>query len=220
MQVCEKAVQWEWGRGSEKTMQNLSLLSAAVVAVVAAGVAAHEPDTMPEQLAVHSVEIERAFVSRKADMNAVAISNDATLISVAAVDHIPLTIDDPLDPSTVAYDLTMTWMKGDEWQQKVNAFKAKYQDWENTNGGDIGQYLNDRLVMVAMGAANGKIDSLKNGFIWLAYYKEFNQQVPTLVSTIMRDHKTSLMRLFKDFTWEKASQYVKNKEWRSDKVKQ
>jgi hypothetical protein len=200
-------------------MQNLSLFSAAVLVTVAAAVAAHEPDTMPERLSLRAVEMDRAFVSRKSESNAVSISTDALMVA-APLDRIPLTIDDPLDPSTVAYDLTMTWMKGDEWHQKVSALKAKYQDWENTNGGDIGQYLNDRLVMVAMGAANGKIDSLKNGFIWLAYYKEFNQQVPSLVSTIMRDHKSSLMRLFKDFTWEKASQYVKNKEWRSDKVKQ
>ena len=59
----------------------------------------------------------------------------------------------------------------------------------------------------------------QNGFVWLAYYKEFNQQVPTVVATVMRDHHASLLRLFKDFTWEKASQYVKNKEWRKDNQK-
>jgi hypothetical protein len=201
-------------------MRNLSYLLAGTFFLIGA-VAAHEPDTMSERAvqyavpAQYSPPVERASEIKKTEQFAMSVSNEAALVN-PATQHIPLTVDDPFDASSVAYDLTMTWMKTDEWQQKVTAFKAKFQDWENTNGGDIGQYLNDRLILVAMGCANGRIDSLKNGFVWLAYYKEFNQQLPSIVSNVMKEHHASLTRLFKDFTWEKASQYVKNKEWRKD----
>ena len=176
---------------------------------------------MPDPVLLKNASVDREAEISKSEHIAISVSSDATQ-NVAvdpATQTVALTLDDPLDPSGVAYDLTMSWMKTDEWQQKVAALKAKFQDWESTNGGDIGQYLNDRLVLVAMGCANGRIESIKNGFVWLAYYKEFNQQVPTVVATVMRDHHSSLMRLFKDFTWEKASQYVKNKEWRKDIAK-
>ena len=189
--------------------------------------AAHEPDTMPDPVSIKFSPVapsDREAEISKTEHPAISVSSDlAQSAQPAPVDpatqKVPLVIDEPLDASGVAYDLTMTWMKSDEWQQKVATLKSKFQDWESTNGGDIGQYLNDRLILVAMGCANGRIDSIKNGFVWLAYYKEFNQQVPTVVATVMRDHRASLLRLFKDFTWEKASQYVKNKEWRKDFAK-
>ena len=137
-----------------------------------------------------------------------------------AGEKISVAVEDPFDASSVAYDLTMTWMKSEEWQKKVAALRTLFKDWEKINGGDMGQYLNDRFVIVALSAGSGKVDSLKNGFVWLAYYKEFNQKVPSVVSKVLRDHKSSLELLFKDFTWERASQYVRNKEWRRDYEKQ
>jgi hypothetical protein len=129
---------------------------------------------------------------------------------------VPLKIEEPLDPSEVAYDLTMSWMKSDEWKKKVKTFKSRFDDWEASTDGDMARYLNDRLICVALGCASGKIESLKDGFAYLALYKEFNQQVPSLVEKIFREHRQSLLKLFAEFTWERASEYVKNKEWRKD----
>jgi hypothetical protein len=129
---------------------------------------------------------------------------------------VALKIEEPLDPSQVAYELTMSWMKSDEWKKKVKTFKSRFDDWEASTDGDMARYLNDRLICVAMGCASGKVESLKDGFAYLALYREFNQQVPGVVEKIFRDHRQSLLKLFAEFTWERASDYVKNKEWRKD----
>src|SRR5438552_1303249 len=34
---------------------------------------------------------------------------------------IPLKIEEPIDPAEVAYDLTMSWLKPDEWKAKVKS---------------------------------------------------------------------------------------------------
>jgi len=151
----------------------------------------------------------------------IAVSVQTPPVVSPDAQKIVLKIDDPLDASGLAYDLTMSWINSEEWQRRVVAMRKHFNDWEESNGGDgdMGRYLNDRLIVIALGAATGKVDSLKNGFVWLAYYKEFNQQVPAIVSNVMRDHQASLLKLFNDFSWERASQYVRNKEWRGDIVK-
>jgi len=140
----------------------------------------------------------------------------SSLSPAPAPEHVALNIDEPLDASDVAYEVTMSWVKRDEWQAKVKSVRGKFEDWEAYNDGDIGRYLNDRMICVAMGCAGGKIESLKNAFAFLALYKEFNQQVPSLVEKIFREHRESLLKLFGEFTWERASEYIKNKEWRKD----
>lgn len=146
-------------------------------------------------------------------------SSPAVLIREPELEAKPaplLKIEEPIEPSEVAYDLTMSWMKEDEWKTKVRTFKSRYADWEASTDGDMARYLNDRLICVAMGCASGKVESLKDGFAYLALYKEFNQQVPSLIEKIFREHRESLLKLFTEFTWERASEYVKNKEWRKD----
>jgi len=122
-----------------------------------------------------------------------------------------------LDASTLSYELTRTFLTKEEWDEQVSQLRKRYNDWEKDNdGADMGRFLNDRFIMVALGAVSGEVEKIKRGIIWLAFYKEFNQQVPGVVSTAVVRHKESLTRLFKDFSWEKASTYVKNKEWRND----
>ena len=130
--------------------------------------------------------------------------------------QVALKLEEPIDACDVAYDLTMSWVKPDEWKAKVKSIKSKFEDWEAQNEGDMCRYLNDRLISVAMGCAGGKVEELKNGFAFLALYKEFNIQAPLMIEKIFREHHQSLLRLFAEFTWQRASEYVINKEWLKD----
>jgi len=128
-------------------------------------------------------------------------------------------VDKGLDASTLSYDLARSFLTQKEWDEQVSQLRKRYRDWEQDNEGDMGRYLNDRFIMVALGAVSGEVEKIKRGIIWLAFYKEFNQQVPSIVSVATIRHKDSLTRLFTDFSWDKASRYVKNKEWRGDTAK-
>jgi hypothetical protein len=120
------------------------------------------------------------------------------------------------DGPGVGYQLVRTFLNEEQWQEMVSALRQKFSDWEKENEGDIGRYLNDRFIIVALGAVSGDIEKIKKGIIWLAYYKEFGQQAPGVVKFALTRHRDSLSRLFDDFSWEKAAQYIKNKEWRKD----
>jgi len=126
-----------------------------------------------------------------------------------------LKTDDPNGPE-IAAALAETFLTQKQFRDEVEKLRSKYEDWEKDTQGDMGRYLNDRLVMVALGAANGKVERIQRGILWLAFYKEFDQVTPAVVAKFLREHSVSLNSLFKDFTWEKASQYIKNKEWRKD----
>lgn len=120
------------------------------------------------------------------------------------------------DGSKIAQKLAETFLTQEQWAKEVKKMRERFNDWERDTNGDMGRYLNDRLIIVALGAANGKVDKIQRGILWLAFYKEFEQEQPGIVAKFMREHQGSLTRLFTDFTWEKASQYIKNKEWRTD----
>jgi hypothetical protein len=121
-----------------------------------------------------------------------------------------------VDGPTMARELIRTFLSETEWQKEVKEIKGKFQDWEKQSEGDMGQYLNDRFILMGLAAAGGKVDKIKKGMIWLAFYKEFNQPPPSMVVKFLNEHQGSLTRLFTEFRWEKASTYIKNKEWRAD----
>ena len=122
-----------------------------------------------------------------------------------------------VDAPDVGYQRARTFLTDEEWNEQVSALRDRFTDWEKDNdGADIGRYLNDRFIIVALSAVSGDVEKIKRGIVWLAFYKEFNQQAPSVVSTALKKHRTSLAHLFQDFTWERASLYIKNKEWRKD----
>lgn len=121
-----------------------------------------------------------------------------------------------LDGPTLAYDLTRTFMTQEKWKEEVAKVRAKYEDWERDTRGDMGQYLNDRIICVALGAAGGEVDKIQKGIMWLAFYKEFNQEAHPQVLKFLREHRGTMMNLLSAFSWDRASQYVKTKEWRKD----
>lgn len=118
--------------------------------------------------------------------------------------------------SSIAYDMVRTFLTEEEFQGEVSTLFSKYKDWENDTHGDIDRYLNDRLVIVGLSAAGGEQEAIQKGILWLAYYRAFRQADPSMVRKFLEEHQGSLSRLLKDFTWEKASDYVKNKRWRED----
>lgn len=120
------------------------------------------------------------------------------------------------DGAKMAKALADTFLTEDQWRQEVKKLRQKYEDWERDTQGDMSRYLNDRLIIVALNASNGKVDKIQRGILWLAFYQEFEQEQPGIVAKFVREHQGSLSKLFTDFTWEKASQYIKNKEWRKD----
>jgi len=131
---------------------------------------------------------------------------------------VPLALLKEKEPNgpAIAAALTETFLTQEQFKNEVEKIRSKFEDWEKDTQGDMGRYLNDRLILVALGAANGKVDRIQRGILWLAFYKEFEQASPQIVAKFLREHSGSLNRLFTDFTWEKASQYIKNKEWRKD----
>ncbi|MCW8133676.1 MAG: hypothetical protein KIS92_25245 [Planctomycetota bacterium] len=139
-----------------------------------------------------------------------ASSNDAGKINLS------ISRDAVLDGPTLARELVTTFMTDEKWQVEVEKLRSKYQDWERDSRGDIGQYLNDRLICVALGAAGGDVEKIQRGIVWLAFYKEFNQEAHPQVLKFLREHRGTMLSLLNSFTWDKASQYVKNKEWRKD----
>ncbi|MCK6474721.1 MAG: hypothetical protein L6R28_23620 [Planctomycetes bacterium] len=118
--------------------------------------------------------------------------------------------------SSIAYDMVRTFLTEEEFQSEVSTLFSKFKDWESDTHGDIDRYLNDRLVIVGLSAAGGDQESIQKGILWLAYYRAFRQGDPSMVRKFLEEHQGSLSRLLKDFTWEKASDYVKNKRWRED----
>jgi hypothetical protein len=133
-------------------------------------------------------------------------------------EFIPLKMvkDGSVDGPTMARELIRTFLSDKEFQKEVKELKGKFEDWEKQSEGDMGRYLNDRFILMGLAAAGGKVDKIKKGMIWLAFYKEFNQPPPSMVVKFLNEHQGSLTRLFTDFRWEKASTYIKNKEWRTD----
>jgi hypothetical protein len=122
----------------------------------------------------------------------------------------------PADGPEIAYRLTRTFMTDEQWKQYVSEFRRKFRNWEADTGGDMGRFLNDRLIIVALSAAGGEVDAIQRGMAYLALYREFNQIPPSIVTKFLTEHKDSAGRLLKDFTWGRASEYVKNRRWRED----
>jgi hypothetical protein len=122
----------------------------------------------------------------------------------------------PGEGPDAAYQLTRTSMTEEQWKQYVDEVRRKYKTWESDTGGDMGRFLNDRLIIVALSAAGGDVDAVQRGMAYLALYKEFNQAPPSVVTKFLAEHRGSASRLLKDFTWEKAGEYVRNRRWRED----
>jgi len=121
-----------------------------------------------------------------------------------------------MDGPNIAYALMRTFLTEQEWQQRVAECRKRFATWEHDNHGDMGQFLNDRLVIVALSAAGGEVKEIQKGVAYLALYREFGQVPPGLVLRFLSEHKESVTELLSSFTWEKASEYVKNKRWRED----
>jgi hypothetical protein len=122
----------------------------------------------------------------------------------------------PADGPEIACRLTRTFMTEEQWKQYVAEFQRKFKNWEADTGGDMGRFLNDRLIIVALSAAGGEVDAIQHGMAYLALYREFNQAAHPAVTKFLTEHKDSAGRLLQDFTWDKASDYVKNRRWRED----
>lgn len=118
------------------------------------------------------------------------------------------------DICAVAFCLKDTYMTPDQWRRAVADLEAKYRDWEHDTGGGLGRYLNDRLVTLGLAAVGGKIESIQRIVTWMAFYEHFNQVPPRIVTKLLREHRHSLLLLLTDFTWEKASIYIREKQWR------
>lgn len=124
--------------------------------------------------------------------------------------------EDPNDAARVAREAVATFMGDAEFKAKAAELRKKYERWKEEYREDMDRYLNDRIIPVALAATSGKADKLKEGALFLAYYYEFRQPVPSLVSDFVKDNLDSLNRIFGAFTWERGAAYVKAKQWRKD----
>jgi len=124
--------------------------------------------------------------------------------------------DGSMDAPAIAAALKDAFMGRKEWDKEVRQFWSRFKDWESDTGGNLGNYLNDRMIIVGLSAAGGKSDKAKKALVWLALYKEFDEEAPSYVTNFLRQNRDSLLGLFTDFSWEKASAYIKNRQWKKD----
>ncbi|MCZ7648443.1 MAG: hypothetical protein M5U26_24815 [Planctomycetota bacterium] len=61
-----------------------------------------------------------------------------------------------LDAPGLAYHLMRTYMTEAQWKAEVTYWEKRYKDWESDNRGDMGRFLNDRLIIVALSAAGAR----------------------------------------------------------------
>ena len=101
-------------------------------------------------------------------------------------------------------------------QDKAKEYLSRMDDWEKDTGGSKEDFLGARLVSVALSASGGDQEKIQKAIQFLAMYKELGLDEPQMVTTFMKEHQSSLTRLLNDFTWVKASDYVKSKRWRED----
>jgi hypothetical protein len=177
--------------------------------------------TVTKGLKISAVVLVGAMAVASSRSNAAA-EPETTAINVTektaekAAEKPTFSIEPPTDGPTLAYQLMRSFLTDEQWAEQVSALQQKFSAWEKENDGDIGRYLNDRFLIVAMGASSGEEEKMKRSVVFLAFYKEFNQIPPTAVANALKKHKGSLSELFTEFTWDKATQYIKNKEWRKD----
>jgi len=126
-------------------------------------------------------------------------------------------LKDGQSAAAVARALTETFMTEEEFKAEVVKVRERFADFEKDTQRDMGHYLNDRLVIHGLAAANGKIEKIKKGLVWLSMYGEFQQQPPAFVEKFIKENMDSLNALFQDFNWDRASNYIKNREWRNNK---
>jgi hypothetical protein len=120
------------------------------------------------------------------------------------------------DVPTVARALTATFMSDDDYNKEAAKIRERFKDFERDSQGtgDMGRYLNDRLVIHGLAASNGKVEKIKKGLVWLSFYKEFQQVPPAVVDRFVKQNKQSLLELFQNFDWDRVSAYIRNREWK------
>jgi hypothetical protein len=128
-------------------------------------------------------------------------------------------IESGSEAGSLAHQLVMTFMSNAQWRKHVEKVRENYRRWHVQHDEDVGRYLNDQLSGIVMSATRGKVEKLKDGAVWIALYKEFEQPLPALVSDFVEQHKASINGLLAKFSWEAASVYVKRRQWKKDGAK-
>jgi len=121
-----------------------------------------------------------------------------------------------MDGPAIAAAIKDAFMSRKEWEKEVEQFWSRFKDWETDTGGNLGNYLNDRMLIYGLSAVGGKTEKVKKALAWLAMYKEFDEEQPSYVARFLRDNRDSLIGLFAGFSWDKASLYIRNRQWRKD----
>ncbi len=116
----------------------------------------------------------------------------------------------------LAREVVRTFLSDEDWSKEVVRIRKQFEVWKGENEGDIGKFLNSRFLAVALAAVGAKTEKMQKAAIWLALYQEFKESPPVMVPRYLKSHRPSLERVFKAFSWERAAQYVKGKEWRQD----
>ncbi|MCZ7647617.1 MAG: hypothetical protein M5U26_20560 [Planctomycetota bacterium] len=132
-----------------------------------------------------------------------------------------LRLASPQDAARVAKDLSIRRLGEGPWADALIAMRKKYDNWaegrrHEGRDDDIGRYLNDQLVILAFRALGGRVEALQEGALWLSFYPSCRQPLPELVTDFLKRHQDSVNGVLGAFDWEKASAYVKAKQWKKD----
>jgi hypothetical protein len=117
----------------------------------------------------------------------------------------------PRTISDIAYDIARKQMSQAEWDKYCKDTEARFRTWVNDHdgSGDLGNYLNEKLLEIAPAARGGDVPALKRLVPFIALYHHFKEQPPERLASISQKYITELEELAADFTWEKLSASVK-----------
>jgi hypothetical protein len=119
--------------------------------------------------------------------------------------------DDVKPFQEIAYNITQKEMKSEEWKAFLKKTKDRFATWESDNhGGDINQFLNDKLLEIAPSVKGGNIKALKNFVFWLALYHEFKQLPPEYIREVKPEYRQEIEGFLNDMNWERAAQMIKD----------
>ena len=119
------------------------------------------------------------------------------------------------DATRIAREAAKAILSKEEWQAEVDKMKHRFANAKSDGDADMGQFLNDHLLGIALAARGGDIPKLRDGLVFVAMYKEFDQPLPDALTNFIKLNLDSINHLVSEFTWDKAQAYVRNKQWRA-----
>jgi len=113
------------------------------------------------------------------------------------------------DIPEVAREISRKDFNHEAWRDYVRGSDERFETWMGDNpSGCRKRFLDDNLLIRALGVPSGEIPNLKRFIHWLALYKEYHEPPPWYIRLLAKQHGPKFAGLLKDFSWEKFSNMI------------